>query len=597
MAGCSEKTEENDETSDGMKATLKFAFPGDAPAALDEVVAALETKLAEDGLDFELEFSFFPWDQYWNKIALIAAGGEEYDITWTHSSQLGGLVNKKALQPLNESLEKYGEALTANTPEHVFEEVTFDGDVYAIPRVMPMAESTHFLRIRGDLRKKYGVPEIKTIEDLEQYFEAIKTNEPDMHVYYGDSGYFMLRELGNYILPIGDWFQHPVFIDPTDPDLQVGNFFETQTFKDVMFKLRDWRVKGYIPAEGSIPDIEGAFNEGKLAATWSVIMKVTESIDSFKMAQPEGEVENVFLHKDQPIYRAASADNMLSVFSTSKQVDEAVAFINWFRSSQENYDLWSYGIEGTNYILDGESISYEGIDSEHSYMPINWAWNDIRFHRFSKHISEEYVEELRNWDENAINSPLIGFSVDKSSFKTEMAQINAVLGEYVSHTVLYAPDVDWEPVHEAFLKNLKAAGLDKLAYEVQNQVDDFKNRPRTAVEPEPIPVADEKTTVVDGNIAVIANVVADTVHPDFIETSINDNKIDTAYVSENGAGLPQTLTYTWEEAQEFNTVKIAGNYPHAQGITTFDIQVSKDGVNDWETVYSVVGHEWEETEE
>ena len=50
---------------------------------------------------------------------------------------------------------------------------------YMIPCVGNEFESHGYI-IRGDLRKKYGVNEIKTLDDLEAYFAAIKENEPGM---------------------------------------------------------------------------------------------------------------------------------------------------------------------------------------------------------------------------------------------------------------------------------------------------------------------------------------------------------------------------------------------------------------------------------
>lgn len=468
----SQETEE--ETKPAFNVTLKFAFPGDEPKAQGEVNDAITEKMKADGLgDFKFEYTFIPWDQYWNKLGLIAAGGEEYDLTWTHISMLPGLVNKKAMAPLDDALKAYGQELMKSTPEYCFKQASFNGQLYALPRVMPTAESGNFIQIRGDLRKKYGIPEIKTVDGLEKYFAAIKSNEPDMIPYYNDKGLALTREYGDMFFPIGDSMQFPLYVDPTDTSLTVKNFFESDIFKNIVGKMREWMQKGYIPKElPTNADTDPMLYAGKVASTWSVVLKTTERIDSFKASIPQGELENVFLNPEKPKYVFNTVDNMLSVFSTSKHVNESVAFVNWFRSSQENYDLFSYGIKDVNYKLDGNAVSYDGIAPEHSYVPINWSWNDIQYARFSKYISAQDVERLKNWQKDAVVTPLTGFTVDQEPIKTEMAQLNAVISEYVP--ILYNYGMDWDSTMDKFKQKLKDAGIEKVIQEVQKQLDAYK---------------------------------------------------------------------------------------------------------------------------
>lgn len=455
--------------------TLKFAFPGDEPKAQKEVNNAVTSKMKADGIgNIKFEYTFIPWDQYGNKLSLIAAGGEEYDLTWVHISWLPGLVSKKALAPLSDALKKYGKAITDSTPAYSLKQVAFNGKVYGIPRVMPTAEFRNFIQIRKDLRIKYNMPVIKTVAELDKYFAAIAKNENGMVPYFGDTGIGLIREYGDVFFPMGDAMQFPVYVDPADKSYKVKNFIESDIFKNVMGKMREWQKKGYIPKDiNKFPDNETPLMGGKTAATWSVVLKTTERIDSFKAANPKADLENVYLHPEKPKYAFSTVDNMLSVFSTSKHVNESVAFVNWFRSNQTNYDLYSNGIKNVNYKLDGNSISYDGIAPQHSYVPINWSWNDIRFARFSKYISAQDVSALKNWHKDAIVTPLTGFTANQDPIKTEMAQINAVLGQYVP--ALANDSVDWNSKMEEFKKKLKDAGIDKVISEIQKQINAYKS--------------------------------------------------------------------------------------------------------------------------
>lgn len=456
-------------------ATLKLLFPLDKPAAQDEVIRAVETKLAKDGLPIKLEFTYIPYDQYWNKVWLIAASGEPYDIALSAFSNISDFVSKKVLAPLDDSLKNYGQDIVRSTPDYALQGVTINGHIYGIPRVMPISEFQSFVQIRGDLRKKYGLPEIKTVADMDLYLETIHKNEPAITPYFYDTGRFLLREYGDVAFFAGNYLNAPVYIDPADPQLKVRNTYDSDFFQSIMEKMHEWQKKGYIPYGPSdtsrYQDPELAFNSGKVAATWSVVLKQTERIDAFKAMNPDGELENVYLHPEKPKYLFTGADNILSVFSTSQHVNESVAFINWLRSSQENYDLFTYGIKDVNYKLKDGAIDYDGIAPEHHYTPISWSWNDIRFVRFSKHISPEYSQQLRNWDKEAMASPTLGFVPDLAPMKSEIAQLNVIITEYLP--LLYDAKVDWAATMEKFRLKLKDAGMNHVITEIQKQFDAY----------------------------------------------------------------------------------------------------------------------------
>ncbi|WP_276356351.1 ABC transporter substrate-binding protein [Cohnella caldifontis] len=467
-------------SSELQPAELKLLFPGEPPRDLAEVTRAVEAKLAADGLPFKLSFTFVDFGQYGNKEWLLDATGETYDIGLTSFSDLAGLVAKKALAPLDEALSRFGREILRNSPTYAMQGVTVGGKIYGIPRVMPIAEFQSFVQIRSDLRVKYGIPEIRKAADMDAYLQAISEHEPGIVPYFYDSGRFLLREYGDVAFLAGNYLNSPVYIDPSDPLLRVRITYDSDFFRNIMGKLHEWQKKGYTPtfvaATEEMPDPEKAFYEGKIAATWSVVMKQTERIDAFKAASPEGELENVYLHPEKPKYLFTGADNILSVFSTSRHVNEAVAFLNWVRSSQENYDLFTYGIRDVNYKLEGDALSYDGIPADKRYVPISWAWDDIRFARFSRYISPEYAAELRNWDLEAVSSPTLGFVPDLSPIKSEMAQLNVVISEYLSK--LYDYRTDWDGTMRQFREKLKDAGIDHVAAELQEQFDAFHSANR-----------------------------------------------------------------------------------------------------------------------
>lgn len=449
--------------------TLNILFPGDPPKDMDAVNAAIEQKMLADGLNMKLKFTYVPWDSYWNKQSLAVAAGEAYDLTWSHVSHLPESVAKKVLMPIDELLASDGQGLLESVPDYVWKAAKVNGATYAIPRSVPTADSTG-MNIRGDLRKKYNLPEIKTTADFEAYLKAVRAGEPDIGpMEAGQSG--MMRELAPGYYTDGAYSSF-YYVDVTKQPLKFENFFESDAFQAYADKVREWYLNGYLPKDpANVKDPEGDFDNGKSPASWAIIMKPTERIDSFKNNLPDGELEYVFLHPDQPKYIFYTADNLLAVLASSKQPEAAVAFVNWMKASQENYDLFTYGVKDVNYKLDGSSVSYEGIPADKQYQTINWAWTDLRYHRFSKHLTEAQLETIKTWDEGAIKTPLIGFTLDSEPVKSELAKIIAVMTEYKNP--IDSGIVDFSSVKEKFLNRLKDAGIDKVLAEYQRQLDQY----------------------------------------------------------------------------------------------------------------------------
>ncbi|WP_136605141.1 ABC transporter substrate-binding protein [Paenibacillus dokdonensis] len=452
--------------------TVKIVLPGDAPKDLANVQKAIEDKMKADGLALKLEFTYFPWDQYTNKLNLIAASGENYDLAWTHVSWLSQIVSKHVVSPLDEWLDKNGKELKDSIPSANWSSASIDNKIYGIPTLVPTAENNNFFAIRGDLRKKYNLPEIQTLSDFEKYLDTIKKNEPGMMPIANDGSRGLLREFGNVYLPVGDVGAGPGYVDPTDPELKVQNFYDSEIFKNIVNTKRKWYQNGWMPKDAQeIKDPESALNNGKLSAIWSNVLKTTERIDAFKKTLPQSELEDVFLNPDKPKYVFDAASNLLSIFSTSKNPEGAIAFVNWFRSNQDNYDLFSYGVKDVNYKMDGNAISVEGINEKQSYNQVYWAWDDIRMKHFSKDVSPELVQKLQQWDESAVEAPTLGFRFNADPVKAEMAQINAVEKEYVD--AAYAGFSDYDQFFPKFQSKLKSAGIEKVIVEMQRQLDEF----------------------------------------------------------------------------------------------------------------------------
>ena len=468
-SGSSTNSTGGSSAASGETVALTAAFPGQESNGQAAVLEAVNKAAQADGVNVTVTVKFL--DDYWNKLALAVAGGESYDIAWAHSSTLSDLVSKKVYQPINEALQSNGQDLLANTPDYVLKGGTVNEKVYALPRVIPMTAFNNTWNIRGDIREKYNIPEIKTIEDLEAYFDAILANEPDMYAIVGSNMQPMYPVYADYYFPIGDGGVNPVYIDPTDSSYTVKSFWDSEAFTKVCEKRKEWYDKGYLPVDSSNLESEDTgFDYGMVGCVAANLMRASERIDTFLTNVPDGKIETVLLEPEtRHIYMAG--DNMLAVPSTSKHVNEAVAFINWFKKDQENYDLWSYGVEGTNYTLTDGAVDVSATAEANIYSMNTWMWNDIRLARFSANYPKEDIETLKTWDEGADVTPFVGFTVDQSKIKSQISQVTAVMNEYAQNLGKGVTDIN--EVRDEIMEKMNAAGLQDIITEVQAQVDAY----------------------------------------------------------------------------------------------------------------------------
>jgi putative aldouronate transport system substrate-binding protein len=447
--------------------TLNLLYPDEGVKCYPGVLDATMKKLKADGYDFKLTMTSIPYDNYYDKLYLVEASAEDLDICWVHGNQMAGYIAKNLLATLNTPLKNFAPDIMANTPQYVWDGATVNGNIYAVPRVIPTAQNDWMDIIRGDLREKYGTPPITDVATYTQYLAAIKKNEPKMVGYW--SGWFALAR---QFCPTYYFMESGVYVDLADPQLKAGNFYASAAYKQICDTVYQWVQKGYKPKDAAAinNDNTSAFTSGRLAACGSNVMWPTEQIETFSTNIPNGKMEQVFLNPKAPKYILIPIDNCSAVFNHSKKLNESVAFLNWVRHNQENYDLWSFGVKGVNYNLTADNkLTYEGIAPDNKFISMSWMWTDLRFHRYHYKMDPAYITVINNWDKDAVVSPLSGLQFDKSVYKDMMAAKNTVMQEY--NAPMEGGLVTYDSKKAEMLAKHKAAGLDTIIAEIQKQID------------------------------------------------------------------------------------------------------------------------------
>ena len=132
------------------------------------------------------------------------------------------------------------------------------------------------------------------------------------------------------------------------------------------------------------------------------------------------------------------------------------------------YNLLAYGIEGIHY----NKVTEDVIDiCSDRYSIGNFTFGNKKLSYKLSHFSETLDEDLKEFDERAIISPLLEFSFDPTPVAGEIAAITEVTEEIEGPVFVGA--VDPEEYIPKVIEKYRQAGLDKVIAEQQKQINNW----------------------------------------------------------------------------------------------------------------------------
>ncbi|GAA3407423.1 extracellular solute-binding protein [Paenibacillus hodogayensis] len=518
IAGCSKSADNGPKTGDGAQTgvksdgkkvpdlvTLQFYFPGDPPndqqAVLDEFY-----NRTKDTLNVKLNFNWVPWDQLKEKIGLKLASGEQvdavFDAQWNTMPQM---IAKGTFLKLDSYFnnDKYPGLKKAFPDAYInnnkFVDSNKEEHIYGVPFTQTYGSLTGVV-IRKDLRVKYGLPEIKSLAELETYFDAVLKNEKGI-IPFGVNG--SLSSLGN-------WLQADV--KPTDLNaIMAGDLIPHFNIKngkvDVVFAGEDisglpaplntkemfylqentarrWYTKGYLEKDIiSQKDSAGFFKAGKFAAVGADTAGFNSVFRELKKAVPGAEAELVDLvpgtreQKPGAVKTDFKAWNFSSIPTTSKNADRVMAFFDWLYADAKNHDLFEYGIEGKHWVAVGPDKFKlpDGVDpgKNYSFPGYVLTWNPNY-----KRTPADWPEELQkrekylSEEKSYVKSTTAGFTLNAEPIKSELAKVGPEFKKVRTVASLGLTE-NYEADYKEAIEKMKKMGLDKIRDEIKKQLEEF----------------------------------------------------------------------------------------------------------------------------
>ena len=480
------------DTLESCTVNILFAVQ-ETPYDADAVERAVNNQLKKDGKPYEVHFEYTAHNNYSVTIGDYCKQG--YDGAWSHVTNIQSLISQEIIKTnLGPYLDVWGQDIKADVKDYQFAQFTDigTGNIYAIPRDMPTADDRARVTIRADWMEQAGLDSVKSVAELDDYLSYCQEANSGTDGFYalmlGEQNAHLLREYcPSYYFPIQDG-SYSIYIDINDPTYTVKSMYTTEAFSAWVAKAKEYVLNGYVSTQ-NISSTENYFYNGLSAALPSYsVVKMSERVDAFKQANPEGELYEVFFESENNKKVVFfGADNCMVALSQSKHTEEFIDFLNWTKD-QDNHDLVCFGVEGTNYYLtDDGRFSYVNPDNESETIPVSkryaiynpyYAFNDIDYLRFSANLSDEYVDSVVNCQkndesgnpENYILSPLCGFNVQETeAYKTAHTKVTNAIAAF---TGLTNGKGELSEI-AGLIASAQAAGIDELIAEVQRQVNEY----------------------------------------------------------------------------------------------------------------------------
>lgn len=444
--------------------TITWLIPGDKPADLEAVLEEAN-KITVEKIGAKLDMQYIDLGAYSERMTMnFASGSDAFDLCFTgYVNPYKDAVVKGAYKELDKYVEK-SDVIKEQIPEYARNAAMVDGELYGLPNMQVLASGVG-LFINKKLADEAGldVSTIKSLEDIEPFLKWVKEHYPNMYPFrhgrYGGgcSDSIMKEDISSGVAAV---FNEDGSYTVQTPE-ELGYFTE----QDLM---RSWFEKGYIRADvASCTDDTNEYTAGRYAV-WRSAYKPGAEIE-IKNANPVNECYCVLI--SEPYLQAtAGSSSMTAINAKSKNPELAFKMYELMHSDKELYNLICYGIQGKHYELNENNKVVKIEDS--GYNPnASWKFGNV-FNSYLLDGQEDGTwEKTTEYNNQAMASPLAGFTFDQSAVRTQIAQVATVTSKYKQGDTGAEPASAWR---DDYFKELKAAGIDDIKAEVEKQLKEWE---------------------------------------------------------------------------------------------------------------------------
>jgi len=462
---------------------LTIIAAGDEPADQGKVNAAVEAQV-KDTMNITLNVQYTNWTDYQTTLQTQAASGAPFDIFINFQNGIGPYYTNGQAIKLNDLLDQYGPDIKKNISAANLAMGVLNGDQIAIPAVYLTDDTYAYMLYRKDL-----VPDAAPITDLasmEAYLAAAHAADPTISPVETGVGTCVQRAINlNYpltkvLLYGADQMSLLAWTESGADAFKVQDYAEMPNYKDAVAWGQKAMSAGWLAPDGNIGTNPGQLFEAGKAALMNIDpYNFTAIITATTQAIPSADIGWAILNPDQPL-DVGQSNNFAQISTTSKDPARAMMFLNWIQASQANYDLWYWGIEGTDYTLDSNGIvqlpsgvaggGTTGVNNP--YAPCVWYFKNSLWDRAVNTDAQQTIDAEKS-NMSAKRFPAlqtINFIFDPTNVKTQMDDCDKVAAQYFNPLMGGQLSAD---KYDEYISKLKSSGIQDCIDECQKQLEAY----------------------------------------------------------------------------------------------------------------------------
>ncbi len=450
---------------------IKWYFIGNGQQPDVKLVEDAASKyIQQKGLNATVKLQCYTWgDDYDNRMRMIIASGEPFDISFTSSWANLYKVNvaKGAFLDITKLAPKHMPKAWKQLHPAFKTGSQIDGKNYALPANKELAHQWGFWINKSFIDKyQFDISKIKTLADIEPMLKVIKENEPGVIPFQNLQGESAFRIL-DYDRICDDYIPAALYND--SKDMKIFNLLETKEFKDYLELTRKWYLAGYIPADAAT--MSEFVTDIKANRVFCKIESLKPFADEERLASWGIPCVNVALTK--PVVQTRDCTGAMQAISkTSKNPVMALKFLELFNTDPYLNNLINFGVEGKHFVKVSKNIIDfpKGVTAENSgYRPgTPWMFGNQYINYFWEGENTGKWDAFKKFNDSSISAKSLGFNFDPEPVKNEMAACSSVWSTNVGPMICGAVDPSTLP---SVIAKFKAAGLDKIIAEAQKQLN------------------------------------------------------------------------------------------------------------------------------
>ena len=422
--------------------------------------------------DFKVHLVITAIGDYFSKIPMeLASGGDDApDVVQVFS--VADWANQGYILPLDDYL---GNELkpTYDMIHDIMGSGRVDGKTYMMPRYFGTVLDWKFI-YNKEMVDAAGVDVTKAtdIDSLGDVLAELKEAYPDEHFLVYCDQFNRLYNIKTHTSPVG------TYTATVGNDTTLYNYYETDAFKNAIYKAYEFRQKGYADPEGSANTLShdavvmGGSSKG-------VIMGHSNDVDSIASMFTQSNTYGATFGAVSIGIDDLTTDTLgIGIAHYCKNPDKAAKFINLLYTDPFVWQTVIFGAEGQDYVwnADHTAVNYpEGLDF--NSVPYNCIYScgmigngfDFFLTYESGNESGSNGEYGKILFESAAVPPLYGFIPNTTNVMNEVTAVSNVVEQY-SDVLMYG-DVNPDEKYPEFLAALKEAGIDKIVADYQAQAD------------------------------------------------------------------------------------------------------------------------------